>query len=63
MGGVLAASDVTSGMTTALSTIGDVVTTAVGIITGNPILMVLFCGGLLGIGFAVVKKAKGAARS
>lgn len=45
-------------MSTALTTISTLVTTSLGIITGNDILMVLFCGGLLGVGFKVIRQAK-----
>lgn len=36
-------------LSTALTNVGTVVTSALGIITDNTILMVLFAGGLLGI--------------
>ena len=49
-------------MATALVEVGNLVTTAMGIITGNEVLMVLFCGGLLGVGFTIIKQAKQAAR-
>lgn len=49
-------------MTTALTTISTLVTTALGIITGNDVLMVLFCGALLGVGFRVISQAKRAAK-
>lgn len=49
-------------MTTALTTIGTLVTTALGYITGNDVLMVMFCGGLLGVGFKVIRQAKRAAK-
>lgn len=45
-------------ITTALSSVQEIVTSALGIITGNPILMVMFCGGLLGVGFRAIKQAK-----
>ncbi|MBD5105458.1 MAG: hypothetical protein HDT41_00465 [Lachnospiraceae bacterium] len=48
-------------MSDALTDIGSLVTTAIGIITANNILMVCFCGGLLGIGFTIVRQAKRAA--
>lgn len=49
-------------MTTALSNVGTVVTQAIGIVTGNEILMTLFAGGLLGIGFKAIHWAKRAVR-
>lgn len=49
-------------MTTALTNVGTVVTQAIGIITNNEILMTLFCGGLLGIGFRAIRQAKKAVR-
>lgn len=49
-------------MTSALTEVGTIVTQAVGIITGNDILMVMFCGGLLGIGFKAIKWAKRAVK-
>lgn len=56
---ILAATDVT--MTDALAEISKLVTTAIGLITGNMVLMVCFCGGLLGIGFTIIRQAKRAA--
>lgn len=49
-------------MTSALTEVGTIVTQAVGIITTNDILMVMFCGGLLGIGFKAIKWAKRAVK-
>ena len=49
-------------MTSALTDVGTIVTQAVGIITNNDILMVMFCGGLLGIGFKAIKWAKRAVK-
>lgn len=48
----------TEAMTTALGTVGSLVTTATGIIADNPILMVIFCGSILGIGFRIIHQAK-----
>ena len=42
----------------ALSTVSDVFTSAMSIITGNAVLMVFFAAGLLGVGFRLVKKAR-----
>lgn len=60
--GILAAEEGATALTTALSNITSVVSTGVSIITGNEVLMVIFCGCLLGIGFRVIKQAKRAAR-
>lgn len=49
-------------MAEALTTIGDLATKALGIITGNTVLMVTFCGGLMGIGFKIISQAKHAAK-
>lgn len=49
-----AAIDVSS----ALTTVTSVFSSAMGIITGNPVLMVFFAAGLLGVGFRLVKKAR-----
>lgn len=45
-------------VTTALTRVGELVTQSMGIITANPLLLVVFCGGLLGIGFRVLHQAK-----
>jgi len=50
-------------MTDALTQIQSLVTTALGMITGNTVLMVFFCGGLLGVGFRIISQAKRAARN
>lgn len=47
-----------SDVTTALGNVGSLVTQAMGIITANDLLMVIFCGGLLGIGFRIIHQAK-----
>ena len=47
----------------ALTQVSSLVTTAVTTITGNEVLMVMFVGGLLGIGFKIVAQAKHAARA
>jgi len=49
-------------LATALTNVGTVVTQAVGIITANEILMVMFAGGLLGVGFRAIRQAKRAAK-
>lgn len=45
----------------AISTIGDLVSNAVSIITGNEILFVSFCIALVGAGFGLVARAKSVA--
>ena len=60
--GILAAAEGATTLTTALDNIGTVVTKAVSIITGNEVLMIIFCGCLLGVGFRVVSQAKRAAK-
>lgn len=45
-------------LSTALTSVGTIVTQAIGIITGNDILMVMFAGGLLGIGFRAIRQAR-----
>lgn len=63
MGGVLAAdAGATTTIASALTNIGTIVTKAVSIITDNAVLFVIFCGGLMGIGFKIVKQAKRAAK-
>lgn len=61
MGGILAAAEAPT-LASALTDIGTLVTKAVGIITDNSVLFIIFCGGLMGIGFRIVKQAKKAAR-
>ena len=45
-------------ISSALTTVTSVFTSAMGIITGNPVLMVFFAAGLLGVGFRLVRKAR-----
>lgn len=45
-------------VSTALTTITSVFTSAMSIITSNAVLMVFFAAGLLGVGFRLVKKAR-----
>ena len=49
-------------LSTALTNVGSVVTAAVGIVTDNTILMTIFAGGLLAIGFKAIRWAKKAVR-
>lgn len=50
------------GMTTAIGQATEIVGSCVELVTGNPLLMVLFSGAFIGLGFRIFKKAKGAAR-
>ena len=50
-----------TGLTSALSTVGTLVNESLDIIVGNPWLMIIVGGSLLGVGFAVFKKARKAA--
>ena len=45
-------------LTDALTTVTSIFTSAMSIITGNPVLMVFFAAGLLGVGFRLVRKAR-----
>lgn len=45
-------------ITSALSTVTSVFTSAMSIITGNTVLMVFFAAGLLGVGFRLIRKAR-----
>lgn len=63
---VLAAAAETStsvSLTDALGTVVTLASNAFSIITGNQILMVLFCASLMSVGFGVIISAKHAARS
>lgn len=53
----------TVSISSALSEINTLVTTAISLITGNTVLMVLFCGSLLGVGFRIISQAKRASKS
>ena len=44
--------------TDALSTVTQVFSSAMNIIVTNPVLMVFFAAGLLGVGFRLVKRAR-----
>ena len=50
----MTAAGVTSGLTTVMEVLGECVT----FIGGNPVLMVIFTGSLVGMGFKLFKKAK-----
>lgn len=62
MGGVLAAEAGATTIASALNDIGTIVTKGVSIIMDNPVLLVIFCGGLMGIGFKIIKQAKRSAK-
>lgn len=62
MGGILAAAEAPT-LASALTDIGTLVTKSVSVITDNNILFIIFCGGLMGIGFRVISQAKHAANS
>lgn len=51
-----------TGITQGLSSFGDVMTSVVGIITDNAVLMTIFCGGLLAVGAKVFKRIKRAVK-
>lgn len=55
---VIADTAMTGTMTTAVSSLMDVVSTVIGTITGNPVLMVFFCAGIVGIAIGIVKRLK-----
>lgn len=48
----------TNTMTTAVTSLMDVVSTVLATITGNTTLMVFFCAGVVGIAIGVVRKLK-----
>lgn len=50
-------------MAEALTSIGTIVSTAIGIITDNEYLMIFLVGGLVTIGFTIFQNAKSAASS
>ena len=62
MQGKILASGGTS-LSSAISEVTTLASNAISIITGTEVLMVLFVAGLVGVGFAVVRAAKHAARS
>ena len=45
-------------MTEAISSLMDVASTVLTVVTGNPTLMVFFCAGLVFTGISVVKRLK-----
>ena len=49
-------------VSTALTTLSTVFTSALGLITDNAVLMIFFASGLLGVGFGLIRSAKKAAR-
>lgn len=48
----------TNGMTAAVGSLMEVVSTVITTITGNPTLMVFFCAGVVGIAIGVVRKLR-----
>lgn len=58
MGNILLESGTSIDVTSALSTVTSVFSSAMSIITGNAVLMVFFAAGLLGVGFRLVKRAR-----
>lgn len=50
-------------LATGLTNIGTVVTSATGIISGNVLLMAVFCGGMLMVGFRIFKRAARTSRA
>ncbi len=55
---MLLAETSTNTMTTAVTSLMDVVSTVLTTITGNATLMVFFCAGVVGIAIGVVRKLK-----
>lgn len=49
-------------ISSALTTLGSIVTSCVGWITDNPVLSVIFVAGLVPAGFMVIRKAKRASK-
>ena len=49
-------------LASALTNVGSVVTAAIGIVTNNAILMTVFAGGLLAVGFKAIRWAKKSVR-
>ena len=47
---------------TAMQNCGDALTNAMGVISGNAGLMVIFAGGIITVGFRLFKKAKRAVK-
>lgn len=45
-------------ISSALTTVTSVFSSAMSIITGNTVLMVFFAAGLLGVGFRLIRKAR-----
>ena len=63
MGGIVAvASDGGTSITQAMSTVVQLASSAMQIITGNEVLMVLFVSTLIGVGFTVIARAKATAQ-
>ena len=63
MGSEPAVSNGVSGLASALSDIGTLVTQCLSWITNNPVLFLIFVSGLVSIGFYVIRKAKKTAKA
>ena len=55
---ILANSGTAVNISDALSTLSDVFSAALGLITSNPIMLIFFASGLLGVGFGLVRRAR-----
>lgn len=49
-------------ISSALTDFTSVLTSVIGVVTGNPILLTMFAGGLLAVGAKVFKKIKNASK-
>ena len=52
-----------TGVADGLTQLGSIVTSCIGWITDNPVLMTIFVAGMIPAGFMVIKKAKKAAKA
>lgn len=59
MSHVILASTEGSSVSSAISTLIGLVPDVINIITGNPVLMIFFCAGILGIVIGIIKRLKG----
>lgn len=59
----LAEGTTSTSISDALTQLTSLVSSALAMITGNTVLMVLFCGGLLGVAYRIISQAKRAARN
>ncbi len=58
---ILAESGNAVNISEALNTLSSVFSSALGLITSNPIMLIFFASGLLGVGFGLVRRARKAA--